>query len=797
MSIRYVDGERTLVVGVGDLLAAGPRSGHLRLDYTGSQATRLAAGREVHTTWQTAREQADEAFRREVAVKVTRVVRGWECTVRGRLDGITVEDDRTIVEEVKSSGLSGARLASTSLEDWPAWTSQLELYLWMLRHTGHAEPHGRLVLVSLIDGSQHVLSTSGDPYATDRWVDHQLERLVIEREAFLAWRAERRAASVPFAHDDFREGQDAVVRGVEHALGRNKHLLLSAPTGTGKTAAVLQGALRWAYANDKRVFFATAKGTQQRLVETTLEAMAKRGLPLRAVSVIAREKACLQEVVDCRPESCPHAREYYDKVEQLGLVDKVLEAGVAKPAAVERVAVEHSACPFELQLDVSDRCDVLIGDYNYVFAPGAYLRRHFQEGAKDWIVIVDEAHNLVDRARSYGSPKLVARQARAACEFLREGSDRLAPFAEICEDLAHAVEDALLLVEDHAPRGYGEVVVELSPRRFVDLRDRVEELALEYLRVRDPSWPEDPYSEVARELHRFCSVLDAARKHDEDAIVHLYSESRWEGPAVQLCCLDPSLWVKARMASFAGSVLMSATLRPARFHTDLLGLQEDRVEVVEHPSPFPPENRHVVVAPRVSTLYRDRERQRKPTARLLKGLVEAVPGTVAIYYPSFELLGQLAPLVEVEGREPLLQERRMGEHARAELVEAITAEGPPRILHAVLGGVFAEGVDLPNMALSAVICVGPALPKLTLQRKLFQQHCQDRFGEGFAYAFVVPGMCRVVQAAGRVVRSPTDIGQVVLLGRRFTHAQYRDLLPTEWIVRDADEPVDVAEAFWS
>ncbi len=797
MSIRYVDGEKTLVIGVGDLLAAGPRSGHLRLDYTGSQAARMAAGRAVHQTWQTERGASDAAFRAEVTVSVTRVVRGWECTVRGRLDGITVEADRTVVEEVKSSGLSGARLAATTLEDWPAWTSQLELYLWMLRQTGHAEPAGRLILVSLMDGSRHVLSSSGDAYATEAWVDHQLQRLVLEREAFLAWRTERRAASVPFAHDDFREGQDDVVASVEHALGRGKHLLMSAPTGTGKTAAVLLGALRWAYRNDKRVFFATAKGTQQRLVEETLEEMAARGLPLRAVSVRAREKACLHDVVDCRPESCPFARGYYDKVESQGLVDRVLDQGVARPDVVERVSLEHTACPFELQLDVSDRCDVVIGDYNYVFAPGAYLRRHFQEGAKDWIVVVDEAHNLVDRARSYGSPRLLARQASAAGRFLREASERAAPFAEICEDLAHAVEDALLLVEEGAPRGYGQVVVELSPRRFVELRDRVEELALEYLRVRDPSWPEDPYADVARELHRFCSVLEAARKHDSDAIVHLYSETRWEGPAVQLCCLDPALWVKARMASFAGSVLMSATLRPARFHQDLLGLEEERVEVVEHPSPFPPEHRHVVVAPRVSTLYRDRDRQRKPTARLLRELVESVPGTVAIYYPSFELLGQLQPLVEVEGREPLIQQRRMDEHARSELVAALVAEGAPRVLHAVLGGVFAEGVDLPTSALQAVICVGPALPRLNLQRKLFQAHCEARWGQGFHYAFVVPGMCRVVQAAGRVVRSPSDQGQVVLLGRRFTHSAYRELLPLEWIVRDADEPVEVAGAFWT
>jgi DNA excision repair protein ERCC-2 len=797
MAIRFKDKDRKLTLGVGELLAAGPTRGHLRLDFAGSSSARMAAGRQVHVEYQEDRALEEERFAAEVSVKVTAVVRGWECTVRGRLDGLIQEEERTVVEEIKSTGLDHGRLLTTDLDDWPLYRAQVDLYLWMLTRAGYPDPVGRLVLVSLIDSSRHVLHVDTAIHRVEAFVLDRLDYIVRDREERLAWLATRQSAEVPFAHPGFRPGQREIVADIEEKLSQKKHLLMTAPTGTGKTAAALHAVLRYAYRNDLRVFVATAKGTQQAIAQQTLAAIQGRGLPLRAVTIRAKEKACLNDTVDCRPESCKYAESYYDKLLDEHVVERVKAAGVATPDAVAAEAKRSVVCPFELSLQLSDHADVVIGDYNYVFGPFSYLRRHFGDRHRDWILVVDEAHNLVERARSYGSPRLLARVAEQAAAFL-SGVDasRFLAFIELCDDLAQAVRDAALRVEADAPRQDREAVVSLNPRQFLDLRDRADEIALDYLRLRDPGWPIDPYTDLIRELMRFASVLELSGQEGDD-VLHLYQHDPFEGPAVQLLCLDPSPWTGRRLDGFHGSVLMSATLRPARFHRDLLGIPEERFAVSEHPSPFPPENRGVVLASRVSTAYRDRAAHRERTGELLQRVAEATPGNVAIYYSSFGLLASLSPLVEIPGRATLVQQRRMSEDDRAAMVAALVEEGPPRVMHAVLGGIFAEGIDLPEGALKTVVLVGPALPGVDLQRTLFKEWCEERFDQGFNYAYLVPGMSRVVQAGGRIVRRATDRGAVVLVGRRFGWRDYAALLPPDWHVSRADDPARWVAEFWS
>ncbi len=798
MAIRFDDAERRLSLGVGELLSVGPARGSLRADFAGSGAARMAAGRQVHSDYQAARGREDERFVAEVSLKVTILVRGWECAVRGRLDGLIQEPHRTVVEEIKSTGLDATRLMATGLEHWPHYRAQVELYLWMLSRSGYPDPVGRLVMVSLIDGGCHLLQVDTAVSLVEAFVLDRLDFVVREREARIAWMARRRGSTVPFAHPAYRPGQRAIIEDVERGLAQGKHLLLTAPTGTGKTAAVLHAALSHAYARDLRIFVATAKGTQQAVAEQTLSIIQGRGLPLRAVTIRAREKACLNEVVDCRPEGCRYAEGYYDKLREQHLIEELLGAGVATPERVDAAGRRAVACPFELALELSDRVDVVVGDYNYVFGPFSYLRRHFGEGHRDWILVVDEAHNLVERARSYGSPRLLARDAIRAAAFLADrDASRYMAFIELCDDLGELIRGAARRVQTGAPRRGHEVLVALNARAFLDLRDRADELALDYLRMRDPGWPVDPYRDLVRELLRFAAVLElGARDDGGQEPLHIYQQDPADGPAVQLLCLDPSPWTGARLEGFSAGVLMSATLRPPHFHRDLLGIPEDRFAVAEHPSPFPPENRGVALASEVSTTYRDRAAHRERTGRIIREVIEATPGNVAVYYSSFGLLASLAPLAAVPGRAALEQTRRMGEAQRAAMVAALAAPGPPKVLHGVLGGIFAEGIDLPAGSLQTVVVVGPALPGVDLQRTLFKQWCEERFGAGFSYAYLVPGLSRVVQAAGRVVRRPEDRGAVVLVGRRFAWRDYAALLPPDWRVRRPEDPAAWVEAFW-
>ena len=798
MSLRFHDAERRLTLSVHDCIDAGPARGHLRTGSAFGTVARMRAGQQVHSDYQAWRSDEDEHFKSEVTVEVRLVVREWEVLIRGRVDGITQESGRLVVEEIKSTAMDELTLANRVAHDWPAYEAQVALYRFLLHAMGQGDALGRLVMVSLVDASHHVFPVDEPIEETEAWLRGRLEWVVRQREARLAWMARRRSATVPFAHEQTRKGQQELIDDVFEAVGGGRQLLVSAPTGVGKTAAVLHGVLSQAYRKDLRVFVATAKGTQQRVAEDTLSRIAERGLPLRSVTLTAREKACLNEIVDCRPEACRYAEAYFDRVEPA--VQANIERGVSRPSDLERLGRSMQLCPFELAMDTSDQADVVVGDFNYALSPSATLRRHFDQRYSDWVLVVDEAHNLPERARSWWSPELRAEAAHQAGEALAaEDPIHFAAFIELCRDLAAAIEESAYLVEEGAPRSRDgrEALIELAPRVWTDLADRFEELSLDYqLLRRQRGVDEDLYQDLSRELSRFAAVLVEWKEGGGgEELASLFRLER--GPSVKLVCLDPSVWLRKRLAGFGALVLMSATLTPARFYTDLLGLDPDRVVIKQHGSPFPPENRGVLLGTRISTAYRDRAAHRVRTAELITRIVQATPGNVAVYYSAFSMLRAIAPLVRVEHREDLIQEPRMTEASRLALVDKLRGLGPHKTLHGVLGGIFSEGIDLPGGVLKTVVLVGPALPQIGLERDLMRDWFQRRYGDGFGYAFLVPGMSKVVQAAGRVVRGPGDRGCVVLLGRRFGWGEYRAFFPDFWHPEAPDDPALEVARFWS
>jgi DNA excision repair protein ERCC-2 len=265
---------------------------------------------------------------------------------------------------------------------------------------------------------------------------------------------------------------------------------------------------------------------------------------------------------------------------------------------------------------------------------------------------------------------------------------------------------------------------------------------------------------------------------------------------VQLLCLDPSPHIGPRLARLGGFVGLSATLTPPEFHRDRLGLPADRLDVVSVPSPFPRENRRILVAPRVSTAWRDRETHAGPIAKLVQQCVEAVPGNVAVYCSSFAVLDDLARRWELPDHEILLQRPGMDDALRADALARLSTPGR-KVLGAVLGGVFAEGIDLPPGALSAIVVVGPALPPIGLERDLLHEWYERLYGRGFLYGSLVPGLTRVVQAAGRLVRRSEDRGVIVLVDRRFRWREVGALLPPEWDVEVTAHPADAVREFFA
>jgi DNA excision repair protein ERCC-2 len=795
--LRFDEEARTLELSVHDVLDAGPPRGSLRMSVAWSTRTRMAAGVRVHTDWQQARAVEDAAYAKEVRIQHALVVRGWEVTLTGRMDGLTQVDGRWVVEEIKSSALDRHRLASMTLSDMPRAVQQLRLYMHVLQGRGH-EPAGRLVLISLHDGTERVLPVDLG-VDTGAFLEAQLEWILLRHEQRMAWAARRRTVVVPMPHPTWRPGQGALAAEVHEVVNRGGHLLLSAPTGLGKTAAVLYGALQVAYATDKRVFFATARTTQQRIAVETLQAMAREGMPLKAVQIRARDKTCLNEVVACRPECCRFARGHHDRVEQSHLQDLLWAEkdgvwSVPAPDEVEELAAQHVVCPFALTMELVGRADVVIGDYNYAFDP---LRRLsvLADAPEEWIIIVDEAHNLPDRAMGYGSPAVPADMVAAAIEGLHDRPDYAACLAQ-AKDVAAFLESGvadLLSSEEARPLDGG-----VDARWLQDLTRGFDDTALDYalLRWEQPAFADgtgDPWMDLARALGRVRAAVD---RGGEETIA-IWRDQRAREPAgLKLLCRDPAVLLRPTFEGLAGSVIMSATLAPVDFYRSTLGLDPDRTVDSQYASPFPPSNRRVVIVPDVSTEYRHRARDRDAIAAHVSAVVQAVPGNVAVYFSSFALRDSVMGAMDLADRKLIVQDRRMDEAARTEVLDTM-GRGEGHVLLGVLGGIFAEGIDLPGSGLLAAVVVGPALPPVGLERKLMSRWFEDRYGSGFLYAYQVPGMARVVQAAGRVIRTPEDKGAIVLIGRRFLQRGYQAFFPEDWQPERSTVPAEALEGLWS
>lgn len=775
MALRWNEASRTLDLGVRDLILAEER--HVRATVAMSSRARLLAGVELHRAVQAGHAEEEPGFRAEVRMRHTLVVREWTCTIHGRVDGLSEEDDRTVIEEIKSTALTSDGL--DAIDRFPEWERQLGLYVHLARAARMPDPVGRLRVVSLVDGAQRVLVVT-EPAGLEAEIHARLDEWILARERRIAWRAVRRSATVYFAHGERRPRQREIADAVEAAVREGGHLLLTAPTGIGKTAAVLEGALRAAAALDKRIFYATARTTQQAMVEGTVRRMVAAGTPLRAVTILAKDKACLNGVVDCRPEVCRFAEGYHDRLRAGRVVERLMELGHPDAAAVRALGVERELCPYELALDWAVNADLVIGDYNYAFDPDVRLRRCFED-PREWVLVVEEAHQLPDRASGWGSPALAAKQAE---DFLALAPASWAVFRAIARDVAEAIEDAALLPVGEVG---GELLVEPHPRRWAALRERIDEVAFDHARVREGE--DDPWEALARGVIHFSEVLDRAGEET----VALWSPGR-----LRLFCRDPARLLAPRFAAAHASIAMSATLAPAWFYRERCGLDANRVSEHVAASPFPPENRHVVTVPAVSTAFRHRARDRAAIVEILERTVHAVPGNAAVFFPSFELLDDLAGATSWPGRERLVQTPAMSEPDRAELLARMRdPAGAPRVLCAVLGGIFAEGVDLPNDALRAAIVVSPALPPPSAERALLQAWYEERFDQGFDLAYIQPGMTKVVQAAGRVVRGADDRGLVVLLCQRFARHEFAAYLPSDWEIVRHRRPWEAAARFFS
>ena len=496
-----------------------------------------------------------------------------------------------------------------------------------------------------------------------------------------------------------------------------------------------------------------------------------------SLQIRAKERMCANDRILCHEDFCRFARGYPEKMARSDILTRLRENHPHQdPDSVFEEARREEVCPFEVQLELAQRADAIVADYNYVFEPGVALRHLKDEELREAILVVDEAHNLADRARQIYSPELLEEELRALADRLR-----LQP-GEIFADLMLSLEDAVAILEraaEELPEGEAIAETTAPADAVATLRAEWEPRLARYLAwKRDTrlALPDDPVLDAHFTLQRFAAVLAFAGP-DFTCVV----ERRAGGIRLALVCLDPSRALAPVFRNASASVLMSATLSPPEALQRVLGLESGRTSFLSLPPPFPPENRKVMILPHVRTTFSTREKNYGRIARLVADMSDAHSGNDLVLFPSYRFLEEVAAKMPPTRARLLVQRPSLTDFERQQILRSLTA--PPTegiLLFAVSGGMYAEGVDYPGELLSGVFVVSPALPQVSFERELLRRYFDEQDEAGFDYAYLQPGMTRVVQAAGRLIRSETDRGVIALICRRFLEEPYASRLPRDW-----------------
>jgi len=818
MAPRFDPENLVLELSVADLLETPQLLRSLGFANRGGYE-RMWLGQAIHSRYQERAFAGDSTYRQEVYLTCGFAHRGWEVKLRGRADGLRTEADGTrVVEEIKSVR-RGVPLKPAARE---LYERQALIYAWMLCRSEELSPErvrAELVLIEIGTDVTTREELETDFQALETGLRQRLNALIRGWEARRREEEARRRAAedLTFPYPNLRPGQDEIVTAVETALDHGEHLLLEAPTGLGKTVAALFPALRYALTHGKRIFVLTAKTLQQDMAAEVLQLLNREGA-FRSLRLRAKTKMCANDQILCHEEYCSFAKDYYAKLASSGLVPRLLREGdLLQPDVIYQAAETTEVCPFEVSLELGRRVQVTVCDYNYAFDPYVALSEFGPEtDLRDTILIVDEIHNLVDRGRGYYSPELSAGQARRAAEHISRGGHPVHfRIEKLLLELAELIEETVVSALEEAPHwdtpvftqgnAGGNEIDREAPDRAVETRlpeDRLWMLRrdldaafidyLEHQRENQSMRANDPFVDLYFDYLRFLNVLVRVDHAFSQCAERRSRRSSAPSPGgladgesdlfLRILCKDPSRFLGEVLSRVHTAVGLSATLSPPEFYRDLLGFERGRTAFVSVPSPFPASHRRVVIDGSVATTWRERPANYGKIAQRLGAFATAVPGNCLALFPSYQFLAEIATRLHPDGKRVLIQERAAGDREREAILDTLrSALLGDVLLLAVAGGVFAEGVDYPGEMLKAVAVVGPCLPALNLDQQLLRQYYDERFDRGFEYAFVVPGMTRVVQAAGRLIRSAEDTGVIALLDQRFLHRPYRRHLPQDWL----------------
>lgn len=746
--------------------------------WTFSSYRQLQEGTQAHGEIQ-ARHRDEGDYRSEVYLSYNFPAPGCTVEISGRADGIWETAERACIHEIKTTS---TRLSEINEDFSDAHWAQGKCYAFIYASSKNLDEISvRLTYLHRASGEEKSFDRKFTLEKLRKFVKGLVYPYASKAMSQALWNETRALSikSLEFPFPAYRKGQKLLAFNVYKCIQDRKRLFAQAPTGTGKTMGVLFPAIKaLGEGTIDRIFYLTAKTTTRAIAENACKMLFEQGLRLRMLTLTAKDKLCPHPVRDCSPDKCMLIQGYPSRSKKI-LKELLKKHDVFNRDNISVAAMRHGLCPFELSLDLALHCDLIICDYNYVFDPRVYLRRFFQQkGREEYLILVDEAHNLFDRAREMYSAAIERNRIVGMASLVKED------LPTVCRAL-RSISRALRAIEKETKESW----LEAGGTEYYaasDMPVSLEAPVLDFItetehwmltRGAEEKEYEDELITLFFDLLHFKNILEVYSKEYRTLITGSGSRLR-----LSLMCLDPGITLNGYMNAARSVVLFSATLSPLSYFRNILGGRDGDV-TLRLPSPFPRENLLVVNEDCVETRYRLRERYLERVARAIHAWTCSHVGNYMVFFPSYKyLLDVLEIFKEFDGEfEILCQEREMDEPSRDAFLSEFDAYGDiTRIGFCVLGGIFGEGIDLTGDRLTGVVVVGVGLPQVCPELEIMRSYYQEHSGAGFHYAYSYPGLNRVLQAAGRLIRAETDRGGLLLVDSRFAQSDYQRLLPDEW-----------------
>ena len=803
-----------LRISVRSLVEFILRSGDIDNRHTMSSENAMLEGSRIHRMIQ---KRMGAEYQAEVSLKYVHSAKAYDLIVEGRADGVIDTGSTVTIDEIKGTYRELSHMSGPV----PVHVAQAKCYAYMYSMKTHVEQITvRMTYCNLDTEEIRYFTEDCSVQDLEIWFGGLIEAYMKWADYRIEWKKQRnesiKAAVFPFS---YREGQKELVSYVYQTIYHKRKLFIQAPTGVGKTISTVFPAIKaMEKGMGEQLFYLTAKTITRTVAENTIQILRDQGLKFKSVVLTAKDKICFLENPDCNPENCPYAKGHFDRVNE-AMFDLLTHEESFSREMIEKYARKYRICPFEFGLDMSLFADAIIGDYNYLFDPHVYLKRFFAEGVSgNYLFLIDEAHNLLERGREMYSASLIKEEFMQLKNALQDEypgtvlwgrgyAARMVKQLEKCnkEFLALKRECENCLIVDSIDGLVHEVL-------------RLHSIIGEYLEETEEGNPAG--KEMILDLYfKLSHFLDIYERVDEKYVK--YTQQMNDGSfLVKLFCVDPSTNLKECLAKGRSSILFSATFLPIQYYKKLLGGEETDYEVYAQ-SVFDPDKRELVIAEDVTSKYTRRsEQEYYSIAKYIFEIVTKRHGNYMVFCPSYQFLQHVYEVFEenfvTEEMELLVQSDYMTEEEReiflnkfqgnylCDLNENINMDIEMEadsylIGFCVLGGIFSEGIDLKEDSLIGAIIVGTGLPQVGYEREILKGYFDARGDNGFDYAYRFPGMNKVLQAAGRVIRTSDDVGVIVLLDERFLQPSYRALFPREWDRFDAVNHSNISyriERFW-